>query len=285
MATTRKKRKAAEQLPTSQTAKRRENSKTRDKDSSATLLALPAELRNTIYELVLEDVPKIIMLCFFHQPAITRVCTQLRNDVLPMVHALLQTRAWDIALPLCKDKATAQRQGLRNGDAYWKMATLQWQRDLADHLSTTETVYFTARLVLPEPESQPLALPRRSQRIKGVAAAPLPLLKMRVIPNCYVDTAGQQLNESHWGRLAQMELRAECRRGERLMRRLGRAIIYDSRLLESIDFEELKTLVCSFGDRYWDDVHRRLAVPREIRNETILDSDEAQLSMRTRTWV
>ena len=126
MATTKKKRKATEPTAGSRLAKRDKHGNATYKNPLATLLALPAELRNSIYDMVLDEIPQRITLRYFHQPAITRVCTQLRKDVLPMVHVLLQTRDWDIALPLCNDKATAMSLGLSNDEAYWQMATLKW---------------------------------------------------------------------------------------------------------------------------------------------------------------
>ncbi|KAK4542810.1 hypothetical protein LTR36_006186 [Oleoguttula mirabilis] len=114
--------------------------------SSSVLGKLPAELRNRIYDLSLEDLPDIVNLRHFEQPAITRACKQLRSEYLPMVSSRLAETAWEISLPYCVGKRDAEDFGLKHPQDFWQRATLPWLRHIS-RLRTTQPVTFVASYV------------------------------------------------------------------------------------------------------------------------------------------
>lgn len=129
---------------------------------------LPAELRNYIYELSLADLPQHLKLRSFQQPALTRVCKQLRKEYLPMVYARLQTMDWTVPLPLPHKKDLAVSVGLKKADDFWRYATLPWLRDIPD-FATTGSVTFVAILV------NRASVPRRAEgHIELLAIFPKP---------------------------------------------------------------------------------------------------------------
>ncbi|KAK5121345.1 hypothetical protein LTR85_005511 [Meristemomyces frigidus] len=104
---------------------------------------LPAELRNHIYTLSLEDVPHVVNLRYFEQPAVARARRQLRNEYLPMLCSRLGDTAWEAVLPYCIGKQEAQTCGLTHQMDFWARATLPWLRNRYN-LSTTRPVTFVA---------------------------------------------------------------------------------------------------------------------------------------------
>lgn len=66
------------------------------------LLKLPPELRNVIWELLVDDAPEVpIDLRHFRRPAVTQACRQTRKGISSMVVPALQDKEWWIPLLVC----------------------------------------------------------------------------------------------------------------------------------------------------------------------------------------
>lgn len=107
------------------------------------LLALPAELRIVIYELVIDSaIPEYFSLTETELPAITGTCKQTREESLPVVHARLFSKPWLCVMGSCLGRPVTDRYRSSRLERYQGWGMMPWLRDVDITLEMTKDIVF-----------------------------------------------------------------------------------------------------------------------------------------------
>ena len=123
-------------------------------------LIFPAEVRNQIYELVLDAAtPGKIDLHEFEQPSLVLVNKQIRSETLPMMAAVLSSRLWEVQLLVCPSREAAKAFGFHRATSdehaqqwYTQWSALPWLEHVE---ATSSTVHFYVRAAVHEYSHRP----------------------------------------------------------------------------------------------------------------------------------